>query len=41
MKTELREIRYERESLMPPYRALSDSDLDNLLAYLKSLKGKR
>jgi cytochrome c oxidase cbb3-type subunit III len=41
MKSELNEIRYESGSLMPPYRALSESDLDNLLAYLKSLKGKR
>ena len=41
MKNELKEIRYERESLMPPYRTLSESELDNLLAYLKSLSGKR
>lgn len=41
MKSELKDIRYERESLMPPYRTLSESALDNLLAYLKSLKGKR
>jgi len=41
MKSELRDIRYERESLMPPYHTLSESDLENLLAYLKSLKGKR
>ena len=41
MKNDLKEIRYERESLMPPYRALSESDLDNLLAYLKCLQGNR
>lgn len=40
LKSELKDIRYERESLMPPY-ALLEHDLDNLLAYLKSLKGKR
>jgi len=41
LKSELAGIQYERESLMPPYRTLSQTDLDNLLAYLKSLKGKR
>lgn len=41
LKSELKEVRYERASLMPAYRALSESDLDNLLAYLKSLKGQR
>ena len=41
LKSDLTKIQHERESLMPPYRALAEADLDNLLAYLKSLKGKR
>jgi cytochrome c oxidase cbb3-type subunit III len=41
LKSDLSGIQYERESLMPPYRTLPEADLDNLLAYLKSLKGKR
>jgi len=41
LKSELKKINYERGSLMPAYNALSERDLDNLLAYLKSLRGKR
>ena len=41
LKSDLREIEYDKDSLMPPYRSLSETDLNNLLAYLKSLKGTR
>ena len=41
LKTELGGIQYDKESLMPPYQSLSAADLENLLAYLKSLRGKR
>jgi cytochrome c oxidase cbb3-type subunit III len=41
LKSDLGEIEYDRDSLMPPYRTLSETDLENLLAYLKSLKGSR
>ncbi len=41
LKSDLREIEYDKDSLMPPYRTLSETDLENLLAYLKSLKGTR
>jgi len=36
----LQSINYEAESLMPSYRSLSAADLDNLVAYLNSLRGK-
>jgi cytochrome c oxidase cbb3-type subunit 3 len=38
-KDDLREVIYEKKSLMPPYERLSSNDLENLLAYLASLKG--
>lgn len=41
LKSDLKEIRYEKESLMPAYAGLSAAELDNLVAYLNSLKGKR
>jgi putative heme-binding domain-containing protein len=41
LKSDLREVRYEKESLMPPYASLSAAELDNLVAYLNSLKGQR
>lgn len=39
-KEELRSITYERKSLMPAYNSLSESDLQNLVAYLTTLRGK-
>ena len=38
-KDELRSVAVMKHSLMPPYR-FSEKDLDNLLAYLTSLKGE-
>ena len=40
LKSDLKEIQYETESLMPPYAGLTAAELDNLVAYLNSLKGK-
>jgi len=41
LKSDLTEIRVERESLMPAYNnALSDMEIDGLVAYLSSLRGK-
>ena len=37
-KDRLKALVYEKKSLMPPYQ-LDASDLDNLLAYLSSLRG--
>ena len=40
LKSELTEIRVERESLMPSYKdALSDLEINALVAYLSSLRG--
>ena len=41
IKSELEEIRLPRESLMPAYTSLSKTDLENLVAYLGSLRPKR
>jgi len=38
-KSELREVIYEKKSLMPPFASLAPEDLQNLLAYLGSLRG--
>ncbi len=38
-KEELRSITYERKSLMPVYNSWSESDLQNLIAYLATLRG--
>ncbi len=38
MKSELAEIALPRRSMMPPYATLAPSDLDNLVAYLSSLR---
>ena len=38
-KSEVRGVTHESKSLMPPYDALSPEDLQNLLAYLDSLRG--
>jgi cytochrome c oxidase cbb3-type subunit III len=41
MKSELKEIKLPRESLMPDYASLSKVDLENLVGYLGSLRQKR
>jgi hypothetical protein len=38
-KDRLKELRHETASLMPPYKHLSKGDLENLIAYLSTLKG--
>lgn len=38
-KDQLREVKDTGKSLMPPYGALSKGDLENLIAYLNSLRG--
>jgi hypothetical protein len=42
LKRDLAEVRHERRSLMPPYTSqmLSSSELQDLLAYLSSLRGE-
>lgn len=40
MKTELKEIKLPRESLMPAYDSLKKDDLENLVGYLSSLRQK-
>ena len=37
-KADLREVVYETQSLMPAYTKLAAADLDNLVAYLASLR---
>ncbi len=39
-KQDLREVVYEKKSLMPAYDRLSTKELENLLAYLATLKGQ-
>jgi putative heme-binding domain-containing protein len=41
MKSELAEIKLPRQSLMPAYAALPPADLENLVAYLSSLRPTR
>lgn len=41
MKSEIKEIKLPRESLMPDYRSLSKDDLENLVGYLSSLRQKK
>jgi len=41
MKSELREIKLPRESLMPDYKSLSKDELENLVGYLSSLRQKK
>ena len=38
-KDEIRSVTYEKTSLMPAYNSLSESDLQNLVAYLAALRG--
>jgi len=40
LKSELKEVRLPRQSVMPAYSSLSKADLENLVAYLGSLNGK-
>jgi len=39
LKSEVRDVIHEKNSLMPPYSSLSTQDLDDLLAYLSTLRG--
>ena len=41
MKRELSEVTLPRESLMPAYASLPAADLENLVAYLGSLRPAR
>lgn len=41
MKRDLKAIALPRQSLMPPYPALAGEDVENLVAYLASLRGAR
>jgi cytochrome c oxidase cbb3-type subunit III len=41
MKSELKEVKLPRESLMPEYASLPKDDLENLVAYLGSLRQTR
>ena len=42
LKSDLKDVQYEKESLMPSYKsALSDTELNNLVAYLNSLRGNK
>jgi putative heme-binding domain-containing protein len=42
LKSDLAEVRHEKESLMPSYKAaLSEAEIDNLVAYLSSLRGNQ
>jgi putative heme-binding domain-containing protein len=41
MKSELKEIKLLRESLMPDYALLSKDDLENLVGYLSSLRQRK
>jgi cytochrome c oxidase cbb3-type subunit III len=41
MKSELQDVKLPRHSLMPAYTSLSKTDLENLVAYLTSLRQKR
>jgi putative heme-binding domain-containing protein len=41
MKSELKEIKLPRQSLMPAYTSLSKTELEDLVAYLNSLRPKR
>jgi putative heme-binding domain-containing protein len=41
LKSELRDVQLPRQSLMPAYPSLPQADLDNLVAYLASLRPRR
>lgn len=40
-KSDTREVIHETKSMMPPYNHLSATDLQNLLAYLSTLRGQQ
>ena len=40
LKSDLKGFQHDKESLMPSYASLSPADLENLVAYLSSLKGR-
>ena len=40
LKSDLKDFQHDKESLMPSYASLSPADLENLVAYLSSLKGR-
>jgi hypothetical protein len=37
----VKEVRYDKPSLMPSYASMDKKDLDDLVAYLNSLKGEQ
>ena len=41
MKSDVREIKHDKPSLMPSYKSLAKKDLDDLVAYLHSLRGNQ
>jgi putative heme-binding domain-containing protein len=42
LKSDLKDLQYEKESLMPSYKsALSETELNNLVAHLNSLRGNQ
>jgi putative heme-binding domain-containing protein len=41
LKSEIKEIKLPRESLMPDYKSLSKDDLENLVGYLSSLRQRK
>ena len=41
LKREIKDIKLPRQSLMPAYTSLSKSELEDLVAYLTSLRPKR
>jgi cytochrome c oxidase cbb3-type subunit III len=41
LKSEVKEIRHDNPSLMPAYTTLTKKELDDLVAYLSSLRGER
>jgi hypothetical protein len=41
MKSELKEVRLPRRSLMQAYTSLPQTDLENLVAYLSSMRQRR
>ena len=35
----VQDVRYDKPSLMPAYASMNSTDLENVIAYLNSLKG--
>jgi len=40
LRENIQDIRYDKPSLMPPYASMSQKTLDDVIAYLHSLKGE-